>query len=359
MKKNGLFKNLGESALTLSASVLIVKIIGVIYKVPLTYILGTGGMGYFNAAYTVYGFFYTVASAGIPKAVTIYIKREESGEGKEAGGEICKISMRAFGIFGFLVTLLYILLAKPISVLIGNSAAFYSILAIGPSVFFVVLSGVARGYLTARAGIVDIAISQLIEALSKLGLGLLFAFAGYRLGISIPMISAFSILGITLGSIFSAVYLLICTKIAKTKEKVGQNTRLCKTLLDKKTVLREVFTLSLPITLSASLLSASSLVDLGIIMRILKAGGLDEAAASAEYGSFTTLAIPMLMLVSSIITPICVPLLPKLTECACLGRREDFRKALGTSSMKVSLLCAPATLCFMLYPFDILDVLFS
>ena len=78
MKFKHLLRELGESALVLSGAALTVKLLGMIYKIPLTYILGAEGMGYFNSAYTLYGFFYTVCATGVPKAVTIFIKQEEA-----------------------------------------------------------------------------------------------------------------------------------------------------------------------------------------------------------------------------------------------------------------------------------------
>ena len=129
--------------------------------------------------------------------------------------------------------------------------------------------------------------------------------------------------------------------------------------LDRKRAVRDVIRLTFPITLSASLLSVSSLIDLGIIMRRLGAIGLDEAASSAEYGSFTTLALPMLMLVAAVITPVCVPLLPKLTERSCAGDVKGFSEMLENAVTKILVLCCPATFCFLLFPFDILDVLFT
>ena len=60
-----------RGAIWLTISGLVVKFLGLIYKIPLSYILSDEGMGYFNSAYTVYTFFYLICSAGIPKAISI------------------------------------------------------------------------------------------------------------------------------------------------------------------------------------------------------------------------------------------------------------------------------------------------
>ena len=62
-----------SGAVSLTVSVIAVKIISYFYKVPLSYLLGDEGMGYFNSAYTVFAFFYMLCSGGIPRAVSIVV----------------------------------------------------------------------------------------------------------------------------------------------------------------------------------------------------------------------------------------------------------------------------------------------
>ena len=74
-------KELVGGTFSLAVSTIIVKILGLIYKIPLSSILGDEGMGYFNSAYTVYAFFYLLCSAGVPKAVMILVS-EANARGK-------------------------------------------------------------------------------------------------------------------------------------------------------------------------------------------------------------------------------------------------------------------------------------
>ena len=80
-KERNYGNNVIKGALSLTISTLIVKFLGLIYKVPLSYILSDEGMGYFNSAYTVYTFFYIICTAGVPKAISILTaKAEEDGK---------------------------------------------------------------------------------------------------------------------------------------------------------------------------------------------------------------------------------------------------------------------------------------
>ena len=82
LKENSMLQSLVGGAFSLTLSTIIVKILGLIYKIPLSSLLGDEGMGYFNSAYTVYAFFYLLCTAGVPKAVMILIS-EAKAKGKD------------------------------------------------------------------------------------------------------------------------------------------------------------------------------------------------------------------------------------------------------------------------------------
>ena len=130
-----------KGALMLTVSMLIVKLFGLIYKVPLSYILSDEGMGYFNSAYTVYAFFYLLCTAGVPKAVMILVS-ESKAKGKQSEvGEIVRVATLAFLVIGVIVTLVFMIFAGELSALIGNSKAQFTMLAIAPSIVLISISG--------------------------------------------------------------------------------------------------------------------------------------------------------------------------------------------------------------------------
>ena len=75
---NTLFKD----AFILTISTLLTKVIGVCFKIPLSYILTDEGLGYFNTAYSIYVFFYALCTAGVPKAITLVLTRENCQENR-------------------------------------------------------------------------------------------------------------------------------------------------------------------------------------------------------------------------------------------------------------------------------------
>lgn len=340
--------------LSLTVSAIIVKLIGLIYKIPIASILGDEGMGYFNSAYTVYAFFYLLCTAGVPKAVMILVSEAKARGRALEERKILKIAMLLFLSVGVVLCAVLVIFALPISRLIGNSGAHFTMVTIAPSIIFVSLSGVLRGYLSANARLLDIAVSQIIEGVGKLGLGLVLAGLSRRLGFDLRGVSAFTILGVTFGSLIGLVYLYICLKISNKGENAGQNGVGYKS----SKIIRRILTISLPITLSAALMSITNLIDLGLIMRSLVKLGYSESMASALYGNYTTLAVPMLNLAMSVISPISIAFLPIFTRCIVSSDDDGFKRseksAIGFSQM----LGAPMMIGLIVYAREILSMLF-
>lgn len=353
--QNGTEPSLVTGVFSITLSTIVVKTLGLFYKIPISSILGDEGMGYFNSAYTVYTFFFILCTAGVPKAVMILISEAKARGNKIEEGQIIYVASLVFLSLGVLFTFLLCVFARPLSTLIGNSNSYATIIAVAPSMIFVSLAGVIRGYLSANLKFLDIGVSGIVEGVGKLVLGLVFANLGSRLHLPLEIISALTILGATLGSAFSLVYLLVGCKIKITNEKMGQKRK----IFALRSIIKRIFAISIPITMSTAVMSMTSLIDLGLIMRCIRKIGLSENSASALYGNYTTLAVPMLNLALALITPISVTFLPKLTDCAVNKNIKEHTNAEKELLSLTSFISAPMVIGFMIFPREILELLFK
>ena len=169
----------------LTASTVIVKLIGVLYKIPMLKYLGEDGMGYFNSAYEIYTFFYIIATAGLPVAISILIAKNVEKGNTENVKRVFGVSLAVLSVLGVLGTASLYFGADSFSELIGNSGAAASITAIAPMAFFICISSAVRGYFQGCQNMAPTAISQIIEALGKLVPGLLFAVMAINSGRSV------------------------------------------------------------------------------------------------------------------------------------------------------------------------------
>jgi stage V sporulation protein B len=225
-------------------------------------------------------------------------------------------------------------------------------LAVAPSIIFIAVSGVIRGYLSAEHKFLSVAISQIIEGGGKLAFGLAFAMLAMRLSMPLYAISAFTILGVSLGAIFGLVYLLIAAR------GVGDRVFYPYTREDKRAVMKKLYSISTPITLSAAVMSLTGLLDLFLIMKGLISSGASREVATALYGNYTTLAVPMFNLAVSLITPVSIAFLPSMTR-AYINNRKDFSLVCGLTFGITAALTAPLAFGMMMYPREILSLLFE
>ena len=161
--KGNALSGLIGGTLSLTISAIIVKFIGLIYKIPIASLLGDEGMGYFNSAYTVYALFYLFCTAGVPKAIMILISEAKTRGRVAEESKIMRVAIALFLSIGILLTLILIVFSVPIARLIGNNKSYFAMIGIAPSILLVAVGGVIRGYLSANTRLLDIGVSQIIE----------------------------------------------------------------------------------------------------------------------------------------------------------------------------------------------------
>jgi len=170
------------------------------------------------------------------------------------------------------------------------------------------------------------------------------------------VISAFAILGITVGSLVGTVYLYICYKTSERQYKTWQ-----KIEFDTKsnTVIKKIVSVAAPLTLGSAIMGMTSIIDLLLVMQRLRASGLTETAASALYGNYTTLAVPLMNLVISLITPLSVAALPEITEQHVRGDKDALSKRAKSVLNLCAFIAIPCSVAFMVFPKEILTLLFK
>ena len=335
----------------LSLSTLIVKIIGLAFKIPMLSLLGMEGMGYFNSAYEIYALLCIISTSGLPVALSILTSSSRAVGDSERIAGIYKTALRVFFALGSLGTSFMLALGKPISHWIGNDGSFYCILAIAPALLFICLASAVRGYCQGFEDMKPTAISQLIEAVSKLVLGLAFATVGIRKGLSVPMISALAVLGITVGTLLSLLFLLITRRKHRLSNEGDTST-------GGSGYYRELLKIAVPITLGAAVIGLTRIIDMALIMRRLQETGTSQLRANEIYGAYTTLALPVFSLIPSLITPISTALIPELAGFIkrknIVGQTESVEKALRLTS----LFAMPSSIALTVFSRQILSILF-
>lgn len=263
MKPKAKGRELTHGAAVLIFTAIIVKLIGALFKIPLAskQVLGDVGFGHFSLAYDLFTPFYSLAMAGLPVAVAKTVAENIALGDKLKANSVLKISRKVYGLIGFIALLLFAVFLYPYSYLNNiSSSGVISLVAVLPAVFFCSYMSSYRGYYEGMNNMYPTAVSELIEALCKLILGLGFGFAAIKLTADPALSAAASILGISLGTASATLYLEIYHKI-----KLKGNDK-CALVVDadisnEKCMSKALLVLAVPIALSSLAANVSLIGD--------------------------------------------------------------------------------------------------
>lgn len=306
-------QSLLNGALVLAVSTVLVHVIGMIYKIPLTALIGEVGRGYFSAAYDIYTPLYAVSMAGLPVAVSKLVSQNVALHRYRDARMIFRVAFRLFVITGVLGTALLLILSYPYAMLVGNKQALLCIIVIAPSILFCCLMSAYRGYYEGLSNMVPTAVSQVIEALGKLVLGLLFAFLIMKFGLAefnagkavfgavvdtkaqalsaiYPYSAAGAIGGVTLGTIIGYFYMLVRHKAIGdriTRTQLVNSPRPAGSI----SIAKLIVSVAIPIVLSSLILNITNLIDAVTIQnRLAYAIAKDPETIKAMYQASLSLA---------------------------------------------------------------------
>ena len=381
-------KNYLHGATVLAAAVAVVKIIGAVYRIPIANILGDVGMSTFQVSFSIYQFLLIVSTAGLPVALSKLVAAADALERPAQVRRVFVVGRNTFVALGTVSFLIMALFHRQLATISGSPSAAYGILALSPAVFFVGLISAYRGYCQGLSDMVPTSVSQVIEAVVRLGLGLGLAWLFHYWGWSSAITVAGAILGVTVGTALAAGYLFFA------KRRVDRHRRM-RDGLDvpdsNRRISRNLLNIAVPLTLGASIFSLINIINNAVILRRLQsvqglAGAyLDEAvaylAASRPYleigaaelsyieaglryveaqrlhGTYSMI-LPLFNLPSAFIIPITVALIPAIS--AFLTQGDGLRaKATAESGIRVTcLLAMPAGAGLMVLAGPVMDVLF-
>lgn len=248
-------------AIILLCSTMLVKIIGAIFKIPLSRLIGDLGFGYFSSAYDLFTPIYTLAMAGLPIAISRIVAEHMANEHYKDVKKAFSVTSKIFIITGLTAMIIMLCLTpKFVDKTDPTGKTIYSIYAIVPALLICCITSAFRGYYEGLRNMYPTAISDVIEALGKLILGYGIAFVVLKVTNDVALAAAGAMLGITIGSIAAATFLCLRYKI---KGDGITQVELQKSPEAKKTgaVVAGVIIIAVPVVLSSLANSFSSLAD--------------------------------------------------------------------------------------------------
>ncbi len=389
-----------NGALILAVSTVVVKLIGALYKIPLTSLFGGVGRGYFNAAYNIYTPIFAISMAGLPVAVSRLTSESMSLGRFGEVRQIHRVSTRLFLITGCIGTALLFLLSYPYVHFVASINALPSILAVAPSVFFCCAMSSYRGYYEGLRNMIPTAVSQVIEALGKLVLGIGLAWGVMQIGLRqyentgrvfgkaadsldvaysyiYPYTAAAAILGVTIGTVVGLIYLILRHKIRGDGIDRTQLINSPTQSTDRE-IARRIITFAVPMVIGSLITNITNLIDTATVQRRLEdafraapeivksmyayslrtSGTLDKDIPTYLYGTYGA-ALDFRNLIPTITMSLGISVLPVLSAAWAVKDKEQLRTNIESVLRVTMLIALPAGFGMAVLASPILSLLYG
>lgn len=382
-KKGNRSQSFLKGAMVLGSSMIIVKLMGMIYKILLSNQYGGVGTGLFNSAYALYNPLFMLSTAGFPIAISRMVSESVTKKRYRDVKQIHRVSVPIFVIAGCLCFLAMVLGSFIYIKLINANNAIFAMLCLSPTIFFGCLMSIYRGYFEGMRNMVPTAISEIIEATCKLFLGLAasilvtkygmgqFEKTGYVFGIKcanqieaqsavIPIAIGAAITGISLGSLFGFIFLFIRYKKGGdgiTAEELRNSPKPRRA----GTTLRIMIKTAIPIGLGSIIMSLADMIDSTLVqIRINNIMQTDPQALLDVYGSLIPdnvyyanethtflygcygIALTLMMLVTAVTQVFGTTALPSVTAAWTSGNKIQLKKSMETVMRVTTLVTIPS-----------------
>ncbi|GHV06137.1 sporulation protein SpoVB [Clostridia bacterium] len=343
-----------QGALVLSVATAVVKVIGALFKLPLFNFMDDGGATHFNMAYQIYATLFTVATAGLPAGVAKMVSESETHSRFQQSRRILGVALKTYIAIGILGSVALYTFADFFATHYHNPEGAPVIRAIAPAIFFVSVIAAFRGYHQGRRDMVPTAISQVIEAFGKLVFGLGLAYYLYKTAQNPVSEAVGAITGVTIGTVMGSAYLLFRSrKLAKPvpPDAIPPD--------GQAGIFSKLIKIAVPITISASILSLTNLLDGMQVLGRLKFGiGLSKVDAEFLSDSYV-IANALFSLPSAFVLTLAISILPAVAAAMARGDRTTAAKNVSTSLRVTLLLALPAAAGLSALSRPILSLLYA
>lgn len=320
---------------------------------------GDKGNAIYGSGFQIYALLLTISSVGVPNAVSKLVSERVAIGDHKGAHKIFKIAIVTFGLIGFMCSMFLFLGAESIAnYWIQIPEAEMSLVTLSPSIFFVSLICVIRGYFNGRECVKVTANSQIIEQTFKTLLTVIVVeFVAMLSGIDTTIMAAGANLATTIASILCFSYLyMYYISVRKEVAREVKNTVNYQYKGIRKTI-KEILTVSIPMSLTPILSTINKNIDSMTVVRGLK-NFLTESAAKAQYGILTGKVDTLVTLPMSFNIAFTTALVPTVASAKATGNIKNAKKRIEFSLLVTILIGLPCTIGMIIFAGPILKLLF-
>ena len=362
-RNNSSEQNVIAQATILMAAGILVRIIGVLYRSPVTSIIGDEGNGYYGIAYNLYSMVLLIASYSIPMAVSKVVSGKLALKQYREAHKVFRCALIYVLIVGAIASL-FTFFGASILVPDSQQKAIPVLRVLAPAIFLSGFLGVLRGYFQAHSTMMPTSISQIIEqvlnAIVSIGAAVLFiqVFAGNNEG-SVPVFGAMgSAAGIVAGVAAGLIFMVFIYRQNRPYFMKHCEQDVTAENSSYRDIFKVMFLMITPVILSTCVYNISAPIDQTIFMDVMDYKGVLSDTAAALYGVFSTKYLTLINVPVALANSMSTAMIPAVSSAYTLENYEECNAQVKQSVHFTMLISIPSAvgLCVLAYP--VMQVLF-
>lgn len=343
--------SLSSSVFSLFLAGLFSKLIGVFYRVPLSYLLGAEGIGLYQMAYPAFTLAAIVAAGGLPLAMAKHIAEHLAVGKDEAAWHTFQVGRLLLWVQGLVLGTAFYKLAPMLATrVLGDPRSELALKVLAPAVFMLCVQGSLRGYFQGRQEHVVLAKAQAFEQLCRVGTMLILAFLLLSYGLE------YAAAGATAGAAGGALGATFFLWVHLPPEQAVSSRQRLRDWYESARVLQDF---ALPVMLGSFVMPVMQMVDAAIVPLRLQAGGISMREATALFGQHAGMALSLVGLPTVATTALATALVPDLAGALARGDKTMVVRRVSQALRLTVILAMPAAVGLFALAEEICQVLFG
>lgn len=348
---------------------IITRIIGMIYRIPVTNIIGDKGNGYYASAYYIYNIMLLISSYSLPLAISKVVSARLSNRQYKNANKVFRGGLIFASITGGIAGLVVLFGADALAGLLSEPLSAIALRIFAPTLLIVAIMGVFRGYFQGMGNMVPTAVSQIIEQIINAIISIVAAKSLFDYGsktaallrnedLSYAYGAAGSTLGTSVGAFSAllflvALYFLVASRLSK--KYVSDDTRYVE---NYGTVMKLILLTVLPVILSTAIYNINDIMDNFIFNHMMEAKGLG-AEKTAIWGVYTGKAKLLLNVPIALANSMSASTVPALASCIASDNMKGARKRISAAMRFTMIISYPCAVGLFVLADPIINLLFS
>lgn len=318
----------------------IVKILGAVYRLPLSNIIKSEGMGYYQTAYPLYTLLLTLSTAGFPVAIAKLVSEKRAIEDYKAAHKVFKVALMGLLLGGILTSSFVFFFSEEIVERLGNPNAYYALIALVPALLFVPIMASFRGFFQGHQNMAPTALSQVVEQLFRVVSGLALTY--YLLDRGTAIAAGGASFGGSVGAMFGTLTMFFIYMYRRKYIVAEIDSSILAEEYKINQIIKDLLIIAIPITIGSAIMPIMDTIDVAIVLNRLQFIGYTKAEANGLYGNLKGMAQTLINLPQVFSMAIAMSLVPAIASSNAKGEKREMENIVSSGIRMTLLIGLPA-----------------